>query len=209
MHEENLSRSFWCHWSSCWSDVHFLRTLTTHLISKQILWRDYLSLRKQYYSKWLKYYFLIKISQITSIVIEQVFLCFKMWLKKLAFEKCFNIIRLTRVNSSLSGSCFQRMVFFTRSYQRQWKQWQLTTSHSKPYQDNQNTVITILSDTFLVKCIFVRLCLSPANPFSCKFNQWIFPRSYLTLLSVKEVIYQHCGFTLPFGYIIIFTTLYS
>ena len=32
---------------------------------------------------------------------------------------------------------------------------------------------------------FVRLCLSPANPFSCKFNQWIFSRPYLMLSWVK------------------------
>ena len=49
-----------------------------------------------------------------------------------------------------------------------------------PWQ-SKHKAITILSDNFQVKCIiiFVRLCLSPANPFSRKFNEWIFPRSGL------------------------------
>ena len=72
----------------------------------------------------------MKISQITPIVIAQMFLCFKMRSKSLSLKsvlkwllkysnsvdkvKCFSMMRSTTVNSCLSGSGF-----FTRSYQLQ------------------------------------------------------------------------------------------
>ena len=128
-------------------------------------------------------------------MIEQVFLCFKNSLKSVlkllkylnSVDKvtCFHVIKSTRVNSCLLGSCFQRMVFFKRSYKLHWNTNNRTTEtaynisrHSKLYRQNQNFPGEM-------HIIFVRLCRSPANPISCKFNQWIFSRCYLMPLWVK------------------------
>ena len=62
------------------NDVCFNEYLAQHIGYQNKYCRGKSS-RLEYYSKWLKYYFLIKISRTTPIVIEQVCLCFKMSLK--------------------------------------------------------------------------------------------------------------------------------
>ena len=135
------------------------------------------SSRLEYYFKYLKYYFLIKISQITPIVIAQMFLCFKMRLKACLWKRFENGVDkvsalMCKADKGLSGSCFQHLVFFSTSYQLHWNTKRKTETaynislKNLPWQSKHKT-ITILSDKFQVKCIsfFVRLCLSPANPF--------------------------------------------
>ena len=71
---------------------------------------------------------------------------------------CFNVIRSTRVNSCLSGSCFQHLVVFTRSYVFQWNTKRKTEtayniSLKTPAWQSKHKTITLSSDNFQVKCI--------------------------------------------------------